>query len=232
MSKPVQTANDQKKDSDSNSSHIFDPLGFFATFTLNKSLNGTSFAERSWLERTVTCRERKQMDADSNVRMQAPYHATNSSHHAHQYGHSDIGATTAKTRRILRVQRVKNLKHEYVFCQTVHVRITVNGRSTKAAIGTAEATILLYVLRLLWSWLDIHMFMHRGYLLGISSWLFDDEFYASSTKFFSIRGSLTFMLIDNGSHAVCWRSESAARGATRLGHWKLRDFCAENGIVW
>ena len=100
------------------------------------------------------------MDADSNVRMQAPYHATiqaldipvdNSSRHAHQYGHSDIGATTAKTRRILRVQRVKNLKHEHVLCQTVHVRITVNRRSTKAAIGTAEAAILLYVLRLLWS---------------------------------------------------------------------------------
>ena len=118
------------------------------------------------------------MDAANNVRMQTPYHATiqaldilvdNSSRHAHQYGHSGIAATTAKTRKILRLQRVKNVKHECEFCQMAHVRITVNGRSTKAAIGTTEAAILLYVPRLLWFSLDIHMFMYRVYLLGISS---------------------------------------------------------------
>ena len=171
--------------------------------------------------------------------------------HAHQYGHSGIAATTAKIRRkywILRAHNLaKKVKHECVFCRMMERKLESHlmGNLPKqrltpqtppfyytscdcfdpylVKVGRNKTTKHYAVIFTCLNTRAIHLELAVDYSTM--------SFMQVLRRFFSIRGCPKFMLSDNGTKLV-----GAARELREmLQGWdieKLRDFCAENGMVW
>ena len=171
--------------------------------------------------------------------------------HAHQYGHSGIAATTAKIRRkywILRAHNLaKKVKHECIFCRMTEHKLEsqLMGNLPKqrlipqtppsyytscdyfgpylVKVGRNKTTKHYAVIFTCLNTRAIHL------QLAVDNSAI--SFMQVLRRFFSIRGSPKFMLSDNGTQLV-----GAARELREmLQGWdiqKLRDLCAENGMVW
>ena len=171
--------------------------------------------------------------------------------HAHQYGHSGIAATTAKTRRkfwILKGNKLsKSVKYKCVFCRErahkAETQLMANLPTQRLAPYTPPFYITAcdyfgpYHVKIARNKTAKHYGVlftclnTRAVHLEMAVDLSTMEFLQVLRRFFAVRGRPTVMLSDNGSQFVGAEKE-LRHMVNGLDEEEVKEFCGEREMQW